>query len=254
MSLGERQIQLRPSRNKSCDIFIRSYYKDFDWLAYCLASIDKFCSGFRSVIVVVPRSSWPSLHKLRSTARNVQFMVCRDYLVDYLGQQVTKLHADLFTDSDLICHVDSDCIFTRPVSPGDLLQEGRVRILMCLIANLGYRSPWQRSTEKFLGWSVTYDFMQNPPFTFPRWLYTEIRKHALQMHGVSLRQYVISRPRPVFSEFNVLGAYAYERHRELFQWVDLQAVDRVEYVCRYYWSGGGLTPRIRREIEAILSM
>ena len=36
------------------DIVIRSYYKDFRWLEWCLRSIDRFCQGFRQVVLVVP--------------------------------------------------------------------------------------------------------------------------------------------------------------------------------------------------------
>jgi hypothetical protein len=253
---GERTARTSgalPDGNLRCDIFIRSYYKDLDWLVYCLVSINKYCSGFRSVVVVVPRSTWSRLRNLGRVTSNARFEVCRNYRDDYLGQQVTKLHADLFTDADLICHVDSDCIFTRPVRPSDLMLEGKVRVLMRPIASLGRHRPWQQSTEEFLGWRVAYDFMQHPPFAFPRRLYAEVRNHALELHGVDLERYVIGRPPRGFSEYNVLGAYSYERHRDWFTWVDLNAEEIGEHVCRWYWSWGGLTSEIRQEIEALLS-
>jgi hypothetical protein len=245
--------QSSPVRDVTYDIFIRSYYKDLDWLVYCLASINKFCSGFRSVIVVVPRSSWSRLRKLGSVTSGVRFEVCSDYRDDYLGQQITKLHADLFTDADMICHVDADCIFTRPASPGALIHKGRSSILIRPIASLGRHRPWQRPTEDFLGWRVQYDFMQHPPFTFPRQIYAEVRNHALQIHGMDLERYVSGRPPRGFSEFNVLGAYAYERHRDWFTWIDLTMEDPGESLCQWYWSWGGLSSEIRQEIEAFLS-
>ena len=237
------------------DIFIRSYYKDLEWLGYCLASIDRFCSGFRSVIVVVPQASWSRLRELGHVASNVRFDVCDNYRDDYLGQQVTKLHADLYTDADLICHVDSDCIFARPFSPADLLHESRCRILMRPIESLGHLRPWQRPTETFLGWKILYDFMQHPPFTFPRRIYAEIRNHVLRVHSIDLPRYITSQPPRGFSEFNVLGAYAYERHRDWFTWVDVTADISREYAarCQWYWSWGGLTPKIRQEIEIVLA-
>jgi len=36
---------------------------------------------------------------------------CEEYEDDYIGQQITKLNADNFTDAPLIAHIDSDCIF-----------------------------------------------------------------------------------------------------------------------------------------------
>ena len=32
-------------------IFIRSYHRDLEWLRYCLASINKFVTGFDGVVV-----------------------------------------------------------------------------------------------------------------------------------------------------------------------------------------------------------
>src|SRR2546430_1989099 len=112
---------------EACDIFIRSYWKDFAWLELCLAAIAQYCHGFRSVIVVVPRSSQPWLRRFPALEDKVQVEFCRDYRDDYLGQQATKLRADTFTDADFICHVDSDCIFCRPTAPADLIEEGKSR-------------------------------------------------------------------------------------------------------------------------------
>jgi len=236
------------------DIFIRSYYKDLDWLSYCLASIEKYCTGFRAVVVVVPRSSWSRLCKLRGVADHVRFEVCKDYRDDYLGQQVTKLHADLYTDADLICHVDSDCIFARPASPRDLIHKGRIRALMRPIASLGRHRPWLRPTEEFLTWRVAYDFMQHPPFTFPRSLYAEVRDYALKTHTMDIERYVTTRPPRGFSEYNVLGAYAYAYHRDRFTWLDVSVEVAPPHLCWWYWSWGGLTAEIRREVEALLAM
>jgi hypothetical protein len=236
----------------TCDILIRSYWRDFGWLAYCLASIEKHCHGFRSTIVVVPSSSSARLRRLGDSLSRVRIELCDEYRDDYLGQQVTKLNADALTDADLVCHVDSDCVFVRDVSPLDLLRGGKVRVLMRPTALLGRHRPWHRSTEEFLGWSVAYDFMQHPPFTYPRWLYAHVRRHCVAVHGVALADYVASRPPRGFSEFNVLGAFAYERERDRFSWVDTSREDAGEPSCRWYWSWGGIEPSIRSELDALL--
>lgn len=184
----------------------------------------------------------------------VRLEICRDYRDDYLGQQATKLAADEFTDADLICHVDADCVFTRPTTPASLTADGKVRVLIRPNALLGRHRPWQRPTEEFLGWHVAYDFMQHPPFTYPRWLYPEIRRHAREVHGVGLDAYVVGRPPRGFSEHNVLGAFAHARHRKRFAWVDTSAERVGEPPCRWYWSWGGLSEPIRRELDAILDM
>ena len=230
-----------------CDILIRSYWKDFEWLEFCLASIEKHCRGFRAVIVVVPHSSEPWLRQytLPGFAR---ITFCPDYADDYLGQQATKLLADTFTDAEYICHVDSDCVFFRPTSPTDLITDGKPHIVKCPHELLSRRRPWRQPTEKFLGWEVTDDFMQQPPFVYPRWLYPEVRQHSKSKHGIDLEEYVTSQMPRGFSEFNVLGALAWQHYCDRFIWID-NSVSPCETHCRWYWSWGGINDVTRAEIR-----
>jgi hypothetical protein len=234
-----------------CDLFIRSYWKDLEWLSFCLNSIRQFCRGFRSVIVVVPRSTEPWLRRA-PLPRNARIEFCRDYQDDYLGQQATKLLADTFSDAEYICHVDSDCVFFRPTSPQDLIVDGKPHVLMRSCELLIGHRPWQRPTEKFLGCRVLDDFMQQPPFTFPRWLYPKLRKHAVATHFTDIESYIAAQPQRGFSEYNVLGAFAWQYHHEHFLWVDTADSPPVAPYCRWYWSWGGIDSVTRREIQAIL--
>lgn len=236
----------------TCDIFIRSYWKDLAWLEFCLASIQKFCRGFRAVIVVVPRSSRPWLPANFAFAEDVEICFCRDYRDDYLGQQATKLMADSFSDADFICHVDADCIFSRFCTPRDLIIAGKPCVVMRPSALLGFHWPWRKPTETFLGWAVSHDFMQRPPFVFPSWLYPELRNHAVSTHGMDLETYITTRPPRGFSEFNALGAYAHARHHDRFIWLDNSLSDAGEPFCRWYWSWGGIDVSTHSEIQALL--
>jgi hypothetical protein len=235
----------------NCDLFIRSYWKDLPWLEFCLASINKYCHGFRAVIVAFPRSSEPWLRRF-ALPSNVQIEFCRDYRDDYLGQQATKLLADTFTDADYICHVDSDCVFCLATSPDDLMVAGRPRILKRPCELLGRHYPWRKPTERFLGWNVTDDFMQHQPFLFPRWIYSELRTHVVSVHAVDIETYVTAQPQRGFSEYNVMGAFAWARYRERFEWVDTSISPPGEPHCRWYWSWGGINDSIRAEIHGIL--
>jgi hypothetical protein len=144
-------------------------------------------------------------------------------------------------------------VFARHTCPGDLTRQGKLRILIRPTALLGRHRPWQSPTEAFLGWPIAYDFMQHPPFAFPHWLYHEVRQHAVDLHGVSLEEYVRKRPPRSFSEFNVLGGFAYERRRDRFSWIDTSLEDMGEPLCRWYWSWGGIDAEIRAEIEQLLA-
>jgi hypothetical protein len=237
----------------SCDIFVRSYWRDLAWLELCLASVARFCSGFRELIVVVPRSSEAWLRRRLGRLERARLELCPHYPDDYLGQQVTKLHADAYTDAELVCHVDADCIFCAPIRPEDLLDYGKPMVVTRPYALLDRHWPWRRPTEEFLGREVTFDFMQRPPFVFPRWLYGRLRDHAVRRHGVDLERYVLSRPPRGFSEFNALGAYAHAYHHERFAWVDAGADPRAP-TCRWYWSWGGLDAATADEVRELVGL
>jgi hypothetical protein len=231
------------------DIFIRSYHRDFEWLAYCLQSIERHCSGFREVVLVVPASSRAKLDWLG--LRGTRTVTCRNYETDYLGQQVTKLHADQISDADYICHVDSDWIFTRRLTPDDLFVDGRPSAGTMPVARLPSALPWPRAMQRFFGRPVAFDFMRRQPYVFPRWLYPALRRYALARHGTDLASYVLAQPPLGFSEFNALSGFAFFEHHGSFTWLDVADDPRAPH-CRAFWSWGGLTPAIRGEIEMLL--
>lgn len=237
----------------TCDLLIRSYWKDLAWLELCLASIRRFCRGFRRVILVLPGSSRPWLRRSAISTADITIVFCAEYADDYLGQQVTKLMADHYSDADFICHVDADCIFARPCTPEQLIVAGRPRIVVRTDACADRHWPWRQPTEQFLRWPVREDFMQQPPFVFPGWLYHEVREFSLQTHHIDLETYVISQPPRGFSEFNVLAAFAFRHHHDRFLWLDRQRRDLPPPFCRWYWSWQGVDAHTRSEIQALLS-
>jgi hypothetical protein len=235
----------------NCDIFIRSYYKDFGWLSYALRSVRKYCYGFSKIIVVVPESSRRKLDWL-GLAGDVT-IICPDYRDDYLGQQITKLTADLISDADFICHIDSDCIFQKQTRPEDLFERRKPRILMAPYARLDHRIPWKVLVESLLCHEVEFEFMRTPPYTFPRWLYSEFRTHILSLHGCSLDDYILKQPPRGFSEFNALGAFAYDRYYSAFHWLDEDLWGPSQQHCKAYWSWGGIDERTKNQLEHNLS-
>ena len=230
----------------TCDIFIRSYYRDFDWLAYCLASIQKYCSGFRHTVLVVPAKSLPRL-LYRGLGGDCTF-VCKSYADDYLGQQVSKLTADQYSDAEYICHVDSDCLFHRPTTPSDLCIDGKPRIVMKPYDRMPPTSSWRNITTKCLGHDVSFDFMQQLPLLFPRAVYAGLRSHVEAVHDTDIESYVIAQPYRGFSEFNALGAFAYHYRREAFTWVDSSREPVPRAPCHCFWSWAGIDAPTRASI------
>lgn len=181
------------------DIFIKSFPKDYGLLEQCLASIRKHCRGHRRIVVVVPSRPLPLLVE----HADVLWITVPDREPGYMWQQVIKMHSDEYTDADWICHVDSDCLFVKDVDLTELcghwLYTPYVRI----------ETPWQKPTEAFLGKPVLNEFMRRFPITIPRWLYRDARQFKSD-------EWIMKQS--CFSEFNALGAVAWDRWREQFKW------------------------------------
>jgi hypothetical protein len=233
-----------------CDIVIRSYYKDFQWLRYALRSIKRYCRGFSRVVLITPKSSQPKLDWMELGGDVT--LTCPDYRDDYLGQQVTKLTADIFTSAEYICHIDSDCVFCRRTTPDDLFESEKPVVRMTSYDDLDPHLPWKELTEKLLQREIFYDFMRTPPYTFPRWIYKSFREHVLSKHSTSLESYILGQPYRGFSEFNALGAYAWLYYNDRFAWREIGPREGGDGPCRVFWSWGGIDDAIEREIKAIL--
>jgi hypothetical protein len=169
---------------------------------------------------------------------------------DYLGQQVTKLHADEYLATDLIVHVDSDVIVTSPTTPADLCDGDLPRVVRRPVATLGRHRPWVAPTQRFLGWPPEWDYMQQPPFTYPRALYGEVREHCLRVHGRPLADYVLGCGPRGFSEFNVLGAWAQRHQAPAFSWRSWND-PALRPRWRWYWSRDGIDAARRAELAQL---
>lgn len=242
-----------------CDIFIKSYPADYSWLRHCIRSIDKFATGFRNVIIATP--DYP---KLQKSIFDHGFGALKSYVIKpvteycddgYLSQQIFKLYADELTDADHICYLDSDCIFTQPVTPEMFFRDGKPIWMMTDYAQT--KTPWQPIVEKFIGlpFRIEYEFMRRHPQCVPRWLLQSCRKYCEVRHHMSLRDYVMSQPYREMSEFNILGALAYYFRNENFTWINTATVPEKDWppltvLQKYSWSG--LSPEIEAEFTKIL--
>ena len=228
-------------------IVVKSYPKDYPWLAYCLRSIQKFCTGFSEVIVMIPRE-----HPLPLTKETVVLM---DAAESYLSQQVAKLNADLHTEADYIVLMDSDCIFTRKVTPDYFFYHGRPAWTVTPFSECSdtERKAWLHVMVKCVQKMPEHEFMRRNCIIVPRWIFPLFRKFIQDTHGMTMEQYVMSQPGHEFSEFNCLGFYAWLNHRDEFHWHDTSIDGIPKWPFQQRWSWGGLTPAIREEMEKVLA-
>ena len=238
------------------DIFIRTYEPDYEWLEQCVKSIDTFATGFRKVWIISPNNppAWMLERTKQATAIEIHWRILNDESPDgYLSQQITKLYADHITDyqADYILHIDSDVILTKPVTPLDFFEGDK--LVMPYTPYAVIETPWQPITEKFMDRPVVNEFMRRFPIMVPRWLYPRIREFCFKLHKVPLGEYIRSQPLRAFSEFNVIGAYAWEYHRAMFHWINTHENPLPEPFGKQFHSWSGLTPEIKTEIDNLLA-
>lgn len=230
------------------DIFIKSYRGDFEWLPGCLHSIQKYATGFRDVVIVVPDTD--SLDHL--TVEKV--IKVTELGHPYMFQQVVKMFADTYTNADFISFVDSDCVFTSPVTPETFMTNGKPNWLHTPWDKTGEdaRSAWGDVMLKCIGEFPPSEFMRRHPQLVPRWALEEFRGFVSSKHGVSLDHYILNQPGRCFSEFNCLGFFLWLHHREKFHWINTEEW-LPPAVLKQFWSHGGMTPDIENEIATLLA-
>jgi len=225
------------------DIFIRTYSGDLAWLAYCLKSCQKFAKGFNQIHVVVPESELHLFSHL-TVERVHGWTPCTSD--GYLDQQATKLYADTISDADFICHIDADTIWSRDVTPLDLMPNGKAVILY----EDGVESHWSPIVQRALGWPLQSDFMRRAPQVYPRFIYGEFRKWMKDRHNIELKDWIARQPYRQFTEYNTLGSWAWETWHDSFEWGNPS--EHPTFVNQE-WSWGGLTPEIRAKMDGLLN-
>lgn len=202
-------------------ILIASYPKDFPWLRQCLRSIAKFQGPefLRPVVAVLPQHS----EELR--AQTEQFDIVRASYqgpakYPNLGAQWAMFSADLFCTGDFVWLVGSDCIFTRPIDTAPFFRDGKPIMLHNSYAAIGMTGcNWQQGVHEALGIYPECEFMRRLPLVYPRSIFKAARSHIETQKGVPFAQWPFQDKNvSMFSESNVLGAYAYHYDRDLFSW------------------------------------
>jgi len=215
----------------SVDVFIRSYHRDRAWLALALRAIGRYLHGHRRVVVVLPRGSRDRIGDM--AAAGAVFSFCDDYEEDYLGQQITKLHADLHTDAEVILHLDSDQVFLAHCDLHRQLFDGaRVRIDYHASSNRPASDGWRRCGPAFFGDDLPWDLTVAPPLAVPRHLYAGLRDFCQRRHGCTLTDYALRQRADRFCEFSLLRGYALRFGGDCCAWHEAPLLPQ----CRTFWS------------------
>lgn len=230
------------------DIYIKSYHKDFKFLRYCLKSIAKFATGYNKIILAIPNNEinmlWNTIGEELKTL-NISVVPLAEYGDGYLYQQWCKMSANQISDAEFIMYVDSDCIFHFPIDLQTLIKDGKSELLYTHYSKVGDAICWQQCTESILNKKVEYEFMRRNGLIFKKSTLDNIAKEYPDLE----RQIMLSAR---FSEFNMLGAYAFFNELDQYNFINTDDWKYTEPVVRQYWSWGGIE-KVEAEINQLLT-
>jgi hypothetical protein len=238
----------------SIDIVIRSHYRDLRWLVLSLRAIDLFATGHRQVVVVVPRATLPRITALALLPQpGVQIRTCPDRAQDYIGQQITKLYADRYTDADMIVHLDSDQVFVEACDLRERLFDGcRPRMSYDSSDRRPVTDGWRRCPEIFFGQRIAWDLTIAPPQVLPRQVYPALRTYCRRQHGVSMSNYAQSTRPDRFCELALLRGFVLLHEPASYTWVDVRHADLLPE-CRTFWSRAETPESVAQRLPAALA-
>ena len=232
----------------SIDIFIRTYARDLAFLVRAVKSIEDRVTGFDNIVVTCPHGD---VNRIRQAIGRsvIGVLPLPD---DYVGQQLTKMEATKLTNADVICYWDSDTMATQTLHLPDLLFSGDKLILHHVpYAGLNDGSQiWRDVVARDMGTAPEFEFMRRLPLAYFRSTIRGCADHIERHHGLPLRAYMQHVPQRSFTEFNCIGAWAYEHEREKYDWrIDEADALRWKLLVRQFWSWGGITREVRDEMH-----
>lgn len=230
-------------------IFIRTYHRDAEFLGYLLASLERFARGFDIII----HCDTADRKVIEPVVRGRGRLVTSEPTIanGYKFQMVAKLSADLFCDHDLIAFCDSDQCAHSPFTPEHYQKNGKPEILLTSFDELGASVPWRPATEAALGERVEFEAMRSLRLQYRRETLRDFRAWMVQRHRMPLERFIERTPN--FSEFCALGAWAYKYRRDDYAWLNTATDPLPFFALRQFFSGNGVTPEIRAEINRYLA-
>ena len=224
------------------DIFIRTYTKDFDILQYCLYSIEKYVKGYKNIIITVKENEYALLQNAIDitkykifTTPNYTSLYSNYNNIDYLGQQLDKLSADLYSDADYILYVDCDIIFHNNINLNEVCfdENNKVILFRTLWKNVGDANRWRKCLIE-LNLLNNYEYMRRLPQLFPIKYLKDIRNYIeFKTNKTFINACVDFYIKCGFSEFNIIGSYIHKYHNTEMHLCNTEEEDNNKYIYNY---------------------
>lgn len=254
----------------STEVLIISCVRDFQWLVWALRCMAKHLSGFQGITVAHPDVDTDRfkplldqfdirLHGYRETPGK-----------GHIQHMAMMASADTFlpAGTKYVLTTDSDGMFHTPSRPEHFAWNDKPYWIMRSWESLTTEDPhnpgskvvsdnmqWRGPTAEQLGFDPPIFGMCMNIQLIPLDLLPFYRGHIERRHGRPFMDYMVSGRNefpPDRMDFTALGAYFFAHHRERFHWFDVSQPPYPADRKKAYWSWGGITPDILKEIEGFL--
>lgn len=246
------------------DCFIRTFRGDAEWLRLCLPLLQRHLRGVRRVVVTCPKQDRALIREvLLPSSPSFAFAlvgVDQRHSNDYIGQQISKLEADLTLAPaglpDLVWEWDSDCLLTGQFDPHWLINEGRPRWPLThrsLVESTG-ALRWLNATEQLLRRPVQFEYMRRHGLLVRPAHLAALRRRIEALWNRDWRSWAAQLQD--ISEWNLLGAFCHANHESEYEWelvpFDPSNPERPQarhIPHRQFWSQSGVSEDARRTYE-----
>lgn len=175
----------------------------------------------------------------------------------FMSHMVQKCFGDFWCPgADVIFHIDSDCLFTGPVTPEHYFDSGKPVLWCRPCEGTGGYNCWKKEADAALQMDTRWDTTCGHPFIYTRDTYRAVRERISKIHRKPFERYVLgcknTHPQG-FCEFNSLGNMALEtpRLRDQYRIRNVAVEGWPEIKLSQFWSWGGLEKALP-EIHRIL--
>lgn len=253
------------------EVLIISCHRDFNWLVLALRCALKHLSGFQGITVAHPNAEADRFRPLLDQFPVRLFGYNEFEGKGHIQHMAMMASADTFlpAGTKYMLTTDSDGMFHTPSTPEHFVWNDKpywiVRSWESLITedptnpgskvisdNMGWRGP----TAAQLGFDPPVFSMCMNVQLIPLDLLASYRRHIELVHKQDFLTYMVSGRNefpPDRMDFTAMGAFFYKFHHDRFHWFNVSTPPYPKDRKRAYWSWGGITPEIQKEIESYLA-
>ena len=149
----------------------------------------------------------------------------------YIRQLYSSFLMDLYTRTTVIAWIDTDAVFTMPVTNDSIARNGRLVVKGVNSFDRRYVEDWDHSTRLAIGQPMVADFMSY----FPIYIYPSTiricREFIIKRFSVPTFEHAFFRfAQKAVSSVNIIMSYAYYFERDRYEWhIDTGKLNLNEY-------------------------